>query len=208
MSNQPGRWAAWEYVKLLRTLTGRYPSLMNLDFSNEMAMMNRSCRVGMIEVPGYEGTDHKFESPQELHDHLAKQELVPPAPRCRVYIVENLDIEYIAAFGYHFKMDPTVFASQVRTANWVFRPNDNITPKLLQCRDPKRSFVLRYGELRFFKEYIAGLPLTDYTAGRRIFTVTKSMPELSNFGHVGIVRRCISFWCQESYPGCWDGKAC
>lgn len=184
-------------------INSRYPNLINLE--RGLFKYKRNCRVRLIEIPRPGGIDHEFKSPEELCDHLGKPEPTPPAPRCRIYIVENLTLEYVAAFGFHLSVDPTVFASQIRTAAWEGQPDENNTPKLLFCKDPDQSFTIRYGELRLFNDHIAGLRLTDNKAGRRIAT-TNPVDDLFTFFHVGLVRRAISFWCQESYPGCWDGN--
>lgn len=197
--------AAKSYAKFLRDMRARYPNLINLEHEFEHPKYNRDCRVCMIVVPS-EDPGHEFNTPQQLHDHLGKPEPVPSKPLCRVYVVENLTLEYIAVFGHQFNVDPTVFASQIRTANWEGELEGNNTPKLLLCREPNCLFTLRYGEVRLFNEPIAGLRLTDNKAGR-VITVTTTHIEMKNFHHVGVVRRCISFWCKEnSNIGCWDGN--
>jgi len=193
--------AEW-YRKFLQDMRARYPSLVHLGrlledpWYNPKYPVNRKCRVRMIDLPHSEESGREFETIKDLNDHLKEVEAAPRSKRCRVYVVENLTLEYIAAFGYHFNVDPTVFARQVRTANWEDHPEQNNTPKLLLRSDPKHSFSLRYSELRLFKERVADLELLDCSAGR-VITVTTSASHLYKFHHVGIVRRSISFWCKE-----------
>lgn len=195
---------AQSYAIFLRDMHARYPNLINLIRELKHPNYNRHCRVRLVDFPRSTDTGHEFHSVQELHDHLGKSEAAPTAPRCTVYVVENLNLEYIAAFGYHFNVDPTVFATQIRTANWESNAEGNNTPKLLLCRDPNRSFTLRYAEPRYFDDHIVGLKLTDDSAGRRI-TVTTPASGLKDSTHVGLVRRCISFWCGEIHTNCYDG---
>jgi hypothetical protein len=118
----------------------------------------------------------------------------------------RISLEYITVLGTHFELDPTLFASQVQAQVWVERPTENNTPPLIQGRHPRQSFTLRYRELRYFEERIAGLYLVDNMAGRKI-TTSMGREELSVFHQVGAIRRCISFWCkQRSKTGFWDGN--
>jgi len=80
---------------------------------------NPKCRVRMIDLPHSEESGREFKNIKDLNDHLKGLEAVPWGQRCRVYVVvENLTLEYIAAFGYYLNVDPTFFARQIRTANW------------------------------------------------------------------------------------------
>ena len=194
--------SAQSYSKLLRDMSKRYSILTNLE--SELPKYNRTCRVRMIDVPPSQENAYEFKTPQELNDHLGQQELIPPAPRCRVYVIENLNLDYITVFGHHFKVDPTLFARQVGTPNGGNR-NPNGTPNLFHHRDRQRSFTLPYGELRYFTEHVGGRRLTDNRAGRRIAT-SERYHRQDEFCNVGLVKRNISFWCRQSPPkDCWDG---
>jgi len=197
--------ATLSYATFLRDLRTRYPNLINLEREFEDPNFNGFSCVRMFDVRQTGETGHEFKTLKELCDHLGNTDSVPPAPRCTVYVVENPKLEYMATFGRHFNVDPTIFASQNRTANWEGKPEENNTPKLLLCREPNQSFTLRYGEVRYFDEIVAGLRLTDVSAGR-VITVTTKHKELLNFHHVGVVRHCISFWCKENQASCWDGN--
>ena len=180
----------------------RYPSLINLErqFPN-----NGSCRIGLIELPSPEKRLSEFHSPQELRDHLNKPESAAAIPWCRVYVLENLNLEYITVLGRHFDVDPTIFARQYRKMTWEAKPDENNTPQLLLCGDPDLSFTLRYSELRQFDRSIAGTKLTDSRTGR-ILTSPNKAKDFELFHTVGIVRCCISFWCAESSnKACWNG---
>lgn len=191
------------YKRVLRHMRQRYPSLINLE--GDFPKYKGSCRVRMIEFPRAGEGDREFDSPQELRDHLGNLASTVTAPWYRVYVLENLNIEYIAVLGDHFNVDPTIFATQFRKANWEGNPEENNTPKLLLRMDPNRSFTLRYSELRLFNKSIAGKLLKDTITGR-VLTTPNTAKYLEMFHKVGIVRRCVSFWCDESSnKGCWYG---
>jgi len=193
---------AQSYARFLQKMGAKYPTLMNLE--HELRKFDRHCRVRLIDFPR-SPESCEFHTLQELNEYLDKPEPGPLAPRCRVYVLENLTLEYIAIFGHHFNVDPTVFAEQAQRMNWADFPNENYTPKLHLRRDPNRSFTLRYSELRLFAESVAGLKLVDSSAGR-VVTVTTRANHLSRFHRVGIVRRCISFWCTKIKKDGWEGN--
>jgi hypothetical protein len=205
-------------VETLRALVDRYPNLAHI-FGVEALRLHgpvdgrlslqrdvfirRHCRVRLIQLPYSDETTREFSTFRELDHFLLTP---PPAQSRRIFVVENVDLSHIVSFQRHFQMDPTVFASQMRTTTWVANPHDNNTQKLLLSRDPLQTFTLRYGELREFAESIAGLQLTESRAGRKIFGVKRSPGALTAFSKVGLVRRCISFWCRESNGGAsYDG---
>lgn len=197
---------AQSYATFLRHLRDRYPKLINLERELVRPARKRDCRVRLIDLPTSSESGREFRSPSELREHLGAPEAVTPAKRCRIYVVENLSLEYITVIGNHFELDPTIFASQIQSQVWVERPTENNTPRLIRDRHPTQSFTLRYRELRYFDEQIGGLFLEDNMAGRKI-TTTTSREELSVFHHVGAVRRCVSFWCKQgSKLGVWDGN--
>jgi hypothetical protein len=194
------------YATFLRNLRDRYPNLINLERELEKPAYKRDCKVRLIDLPPSAESGWEFHSAPELRKHLGTAETVTPARRCRIYVVENLSLEYITVIGNHFYLDPTIFAAQIRAQVWAEQPTENNTPPLLRHRYPRHSFTLRYKELRYFDEPIAGLDLVNNRAGRRI-TTTNTQEELSVFRHVGVVRRCLSFWCREgSNTGSWDGS--
>lgn len=159
----------------------------------------------MIEVPSsnqdYIGPIF-FQSPEDLRSHLDEDEMADAAVSGRIYLLENLSFSYMEVFGSHFKIDPSLFATHIRTANWEGHTAANNTPKLLSCRDSATSFTLRYNEARFFDDVIGhGGRLFDVNAGRQI-DIT---PGLKDFERIGVVRRCASFWSQR-IENRWYGK--
>ena len=198
---------ARSYATFLRNLRDRFPKLINVEHELiEPAPHKRDCRVRLIDLPPSAETGREFHSPPELREHFGATEVATPAQGCRIYVVENLSLEYITVLGNHFELDPTIFASQIQSQVWSEHPRNNNTAPLIQDRHPMESFTLRYTELRYFLEPIAGISLVDNKAGRKI-TSTIARDELKVFHHVGAIRRCISFWCRKR-PGThfWDGN--
>ena len=159
----------------------------------------------MIEVSLPEYQLSQLDDPDFQLAHLEQAANVEESrtPHQRIYVLENLTLSHIALFGTFFNIDPCVFASQIRTADWEEKPTENNTPKLLSCRNPSCSFYLRYNELRLFRDPVSAIPqgLFDTHAGRRI------IPTLGHplFANVGLVRRCAKFWCRETPKSGWDG---
>jgi len=196
---------AQSYAKMLHDLSKRYPFLVNLE--KELSKYKRACRIRMINIPPSPDNGHEFKTPQELNEYLGQLQVsIPPDPRCRVFVVENLTLEYISVFGHHFNIDPTIFAKQVGTSKGANGSlNWNTSPKLFGQRDTQRSFTLPYIELREFAQHIGGRRLTDNRAGRRIAT-SEIYYRTENFCHTGLVKHLISCWCKEStHKNCWDG---
>jgi len=194
---------AERYAQLLRNLCKRYPSLINLEELLPNTKLNlgyiRNCRVRMIDVglPVHQVSQFD-DDPDLLLAHL-KQTEAAGAVHQRIYVLENLTLAHIALFGTFFDIDPCIFASQIRTANWEEKPTKNNTPKLLSSRNPARSFSLRYNELRLFQDPLSNR-LMDIHAGRRI-TSTRLRRVFAN---VGLVKKCATFWCREMLNS-WDG---
>ena len=118
--------------------------------------------------------------------------------------MENLTLEYMEAFGSRLGVDPSVFATQIQSINWEAKDWENNTPKLLYSRNPAELFTLRYVELlRFDKEIAYEKYLRDASAGRQI-TATRHLG--CPFDNVGMVRRCASFWRQETKENGWNGN--
>lgn len=202
-----------EYMSFVKALRERYPNLINLE-RHLPKFTDRPCRVREICIPPLSGeTGPEFTDPQELRDYLGKRQPNVPG-QCRVYVLENLDNDFVAVFGQHFNIDPTFFATHVRTTVWEGSPFGNNTPKLLRLRDPDRSFILRYSELRLFDQDIKEKRLLDskgrgkYQASLRYIITPSESDYLKNFWRVGLARRCISLWSEESSPDCSDGIDC
>ena len=183
-----------EYAQLLHNLKHRYPSLVNLEtlLPNSKEQYSRICRVRMVDIGSSPLQLRSLDDPDVLLAHLQQQDQDRSVHQ-RIYVLENLTLPHITLFGTFFNIDPCIFASQIRTADWEGGKDQNNTPKLLSSRDPASSFTLRYNELRYFANFPHGL-LTELQAGRRITVTSK----------VASVRRCATFWCRENEES-WDG---
>jgi hypothetical protein len=201
-----------EYMSFVKKMRERYPNLINLE-RHLPKFTDRKCRVREIYIPQSRQTEPEFTDAQDLRDHLSKRQ-PNVAGQCRVYVLENLDNDFMAVFGQHFNIDPTFFATHVRTTTWEGSPYGNNTPKLLRLRDPKRSFILRYSELRLFDQDIKGKKLFDskgrgkYQESLRYIVTPSESDYLQQFWKVGLARRCVSLWSKENSIDCWDGIDC
>jgi hypothetical protein len=201
-----------EYMSFVKKMRERYPNLINLE-RHLPKFTDRKCRVREIYIPQSRQTEPEFTDAQDLRDHLSKRQ-PNVAGQCRVYVLENLDNDFMAVFGQHFNIDPTFFATHVRTTTWEGSPYGNNTPKLLRLRDPKRSFILRYSELRLFDQDIKGKKLFDskgrgkYQESLRYIVTPSESDYLQQFWKVGLARRCVSLWSKENSIDCCDGIDC
>lgn len=202
------------YENVILSMRKRAPSLVNLQpfFPGVTTLPgtmyidrhNDKCRAVVIDVSKPDHSPipfHVFENCQELSSHLAQATNQASGHR-RVYILENLSLEYIVAFGSHFLIDPSLFVNQRRTVNWEGQPGEGNVPKLLSCTNREKSFSLRYSELLDFENVSSVNEMEDIAAGRRVgFTNLDG-----KVNSVGIARRKISFWSRDTKNNGWDGK--
>jgi hypothetical protein len=133
--------------------------------------------------------------------------------RCqhRLFLVEDLDTEYVEILGSYLNVDGTVFASQIRDAHYSGGANGHV-PRLPSFHNPHHSFTLRYYESRYFNIQ----SLSDY--GTDLVTAANVRRQITfkigsyHFGkpgepkgHVGQIRRNTSFWSRKEEDGSWNG---
>lgn len=94
-----------------------------------------------------------FESAGALREYLQKK----PATQSRnekhrrLFILEDMEPEYVDALGHHLGVDPLVFSEQMNT--WNFTDSWSIPHRGLPSMSiPEQSFTLRYYELRTLLE--------------------------------------------------------
>lgn len=147
-------------------------------------------------------------------------------PQRRLFLLEGVARNFVQVFGSHFGMDPDFFARQKRTRSWEVAHNGGKTPSLPSLKNPKRSFMIKYLELRYFplvpdetscqepKPLIAQVDysyLEDVTGKRNINVSRKKRPVdsekdiIGEFDNVGKVSRCASYWGKSYANGGWDG---
>lgn len=150
----------------------------------------------------------------------------------RIYIMEGLGTDYVAAIGGHFWMDPTFWLRQERTCVWSndFTPVSDALPQP-SLIDPDASFHVQYCELREFNKALESLPCfcartrrhVGMTAPRQFKPKSKSSDQKNERmeeckdevkdGGTGntttaILRRKVSWWCDKNATaGGWDGQS-
>jgi len=161
-----------------------------------------------------------FKSAAALREYLKEK----PANKSReerhkrLFILEDMEPDYVDALGHHLGVDPLVFSEQMNT--WNFTDSWSIPHRGLPSMSvPGQSFTLRYYELRtlLYPDKIDVLSLqTSFAVNRRRYERWKDI-DIPSLGKPdrrhAFVRRCASFWTSQSFlpdgkpDGLgWDGK--
>ncbi|KAI4650657.1 hypothetical protein J4E93_003014 [Alternaria ventricosa] len=152
-----------------------------------------------------------FESAAALREYLKKK----PANKSReerhkrLFILEDMEPDYVDALGHHLGVDPLVFSEQMNT--WNFTDSWSIPHRGLPSMSvPGQSFTLRYYELRtlLYPDKIDVLSLqTSFAVNRRRYERWKDI-DIPSLGKPdrrhAFVRRCASFWTSQNFLP--DGK--
>jgi hypothetical protein len=146
----------------------------------------------------------------------------------RLFVLEDMEPDYVDALGHHLGVDPLVFTEHTNT--WNYTSSWSIPHRgLPSMAVPERSFTLRYYELRtlFDPKSIDVLTMQmtfavnrrRYERWRDIDVPSSGTPDRRH----AFVRRCASFWTSQDprpkvegstkekhnppndTPG-WDGK--
>ncbi|KIW06514.1 uncharacterized protein PV09_02947 [Verruconis gallopava] len=151
-----------------------------------------------------EGFETGFASPTRLRDYLEAN----PAKKSRedkkrrLFILEDLEPDYVDALGYHLGVDPMVFSEQMNT--WNYTDSWSIPHRELPSMStPEKCFTLRYYELRTLHvpQSIDTLTLQmtfavnrrRYERWRDIDVPSSGKPDRRH----GFVRRSASFWTSQ-----------
>jgi hypothetical protein len=161
-----------------------------------------------------------FESPAALRTYLENN----PATQSRankqrrLFILEDMEPDYVDALGHHLGVDPLVFSEQMNT--WNFTDSWSIPYRGLPSMSvPGQSFTLRYYELRTLFEPksvdVLSLQMSfainrrRYERWRDVDVPSAGKPDRRH----GFVRRCASFWTSQNPMQTgdndelgWDGK--
>lgn len=161
-----------------------------------------------------------FESPATLRAYLEKN----PATQSRndkqrrLFILEDMEPDYVDALGHHLGVDPLVFSEQMNT--WNFTDSWSIPHRGLPSMSiPGQSFTLRYYELRtlFDPKSVDVLSLQmSFAINRRRYERWRDI-DIPSLGtpdrRHAFVRRCASFWTSQDLTPSgstddlgWDGK--
>lgn len=215
-----GRWLCDEgpYREYVAAWCRLNPNLGAPDPKNRWSpLRNGNARLAMIELgPDKQARRTDFLSATELSAHFRQLESRPPYlireknsyGHRRIYILEGLAPDFIAALGEHFLMDPTFFMRQERTTLWGF-PSEGSrqTASLPSLVKPEKSFFMKYYELRRFEGIRAYTTFCGKT-GRNVGVTRNTRPDLQGFKYepVGIVHRKCSFWSRRCDSEGWDGE--
>ena len=226
------------YLQCLETLENTFPALKTFleKLANEQEAgreaVNRYYRTQEQRVPGrcycLEFTEESvsivkeggFKSPATLRTYLENN----PVSRSRtdkqqrLFILENMEPDYVDALGHHPGVYALVFSEQMNT--WNFTNSWSIPHRGLPSMSiPGQSFTLRYYELRtlFDPKSVDVLSLQmSFAINRRRYKRWRDI-DIPSLGKPdrrhGFVRRCASFWTsQDVKPDGsaddlgWDGK--
>ena len=138
----------------------------------------------------------------------------------RVILLEGVARNYVEVLGSHFNMDPSFFANQKRPNSWhLDQLGIERTANLPSLNHPRRSFMVRYPESRYFPVKKDGLTqlddkyVKDLDGIRRvdIFKRIREMNKLRDlksgaFNNVAVVGRAASYWSRRYKDVYWDGK--
>jgi hypothetical protein len=168
--------------------------------------------------------ENGFESSAALREYLEKdpaKESREVKKHRRLFILEDMEPDYVDALGHHLGVDPLVFSEHMNT--WNFTNSWSIPHRGLPSMSvPEQSFTLRYYELRtLFDHKSIGILSSQmtfavnrrrYERWRDIDVPSAGQPDRRH----AFVKRCASFWTSQDpmpkeddpsndAPG-WDGK--
>jgi hypothetical protein len=237
---QPAAHSSFEgkpYLQCLESLHGAFPALKS--FLDKLANENEPGRnivkthyhQAHQRVPGrcvcLNFEDNKvsivkeggFESPAALRTYLENNSATNSRAKKqrRLFILEDMESDYVDALGHHLGVDPLVFSEQMNT--WNFTDSWSIPYRGLPSMSiPAQSFTLRYYELRTLYEAKSIDKLSSqmsfainwrrYERWRDIDVPSAGKPDRRH----AFVRRCASFWTSQDPMDKggnglgWDGK--
>jgi hypothetical protein len=225
-------WPGGRYLSRIQILKDAYPGLIQLlnklplptdrgrqaiDSTYQNLCSRSPVRCAVLEFDNGCVHHQKFGTVNDLQLHFESIKNQPiKTTACRLYILEDLEPEFVETLGENLGIDPHVFAEQMNTWNCtdVESVGHRALPSLMQ---PKKAFTLRYYEFRKL-----GPKRTDessifcnqmtFAVNRRYYEpwLTIDCPSMPNEGPVAFVRRCASFWTSQSKTGppgeVWNGK--
>ena len=177
----------------------RYPNLKNI--ATDLGQSLRECHVAVIQFDynGRQLSQDIYRTAPELQKHFESRCQPPKSGIKRVYLMEDLQEDFIEVVASFFRLNLFLFGTQIRSTLWEQSAwRNNITPNLLSNREFDGMFTIWY-----FEAFVLDKPYhydIKLNAGRRCIRST-----LPTFGGVRLVRRRASFWSRQGVDGGWDG---
>lgn len=234
----PSRFVDKPYLQCLATLENAFPALKT--FLEKLANDNEPGRKAVkehyrknhrrepgrcyclkfgddsVSVVG----DGAFDSVATLREYLKNNAAKKSRKdkQRRLFVLEDMEPDYVDALGHHLGVDPLVFSEQMNT--WNFTDSWSIPYRGLPSMSvPGQSFTLRYYELRtlFNSKSVNVLSLqSSFAINRRRYERWRDI-DVPSLGKPdrrhAFVRRCASFWTSQALTQDanhdelgWDGK--
>ncbi|KAI4957737.1 hypothetical protein J4E86_004876 [Alternaria arbusti] len=192
------------YRDYIEALSGSNPGLKKADPNNkDEPLKYGNALVALLDAPatGASGfTTTEFRGEKELVKHF--ESAGHNHNRRRIYIMEGLAPDFVAAVGGHFFMDPSFFQRQERTCVWSndFTPVSDALPQP-SLLDPRQAFQLQYCELRQFNKALENRYFFCERTRRHVGMTASRQKENST---IGILRRKVGWWSRQTENGGWD----
>lgn len=207
------------YLKSVKAMCARNPTLRwgHIEYAATPSEYGKATVLQLSGAHPLHAKRQDFKSSQELCTYL-KANTVRSGRR--VVLLEGVARNYVEVLGSHFNIDPRFFASQKHPDSWEFAQVElERTDNLPSLNNPRRSFMIRYPELRYFKhrngltqldsQYVKdldGIRHIDIARKTREINKLKDL-RTGEFSNVGVVGRAASYWSRKFEDGGWDGKS-
>ena len=190
-----------EYRRLLLSLAQDFPRFVRQlrNHRGEKANLGKACVVEFQEEQPSNVTP--FDSPEQLHSHL----LIPKALR-RLWLLEDVSLNWITVLGAHLRIPPRFFAS-----HWADPSGVDFNHRPIFSQNPERCFLLKYP--RFQRAMVHGVkgdsrdPVLAVKCNvERYFFF--SSPEDTTYENPDFARSYhnLSFWSRKISDQHWDGR--
>lgn len=208
-----GDWlsAPGEYQDLVHRLCAADPRLRRRDPKADRQKTpwpNQTARLVALEM----GSDGAFSKPtehdpQSLKEYLNNQVISSNVEHgSRLFILEGLRPEFIAAFGNHFKMHPSLFTEHERVV--VMAPSalmEDDAVVLPGMTGNREHYILKYYEPLHLPEKVHSIFRMCCAVSGRHIGITRAR---GFFSEVGILRRKCSIRRRKRVQGLgWDCKS-
>jgi hypothetical protein len=236
LAEEEETWEYQPYLKRLKSLENAFPflksflgKLANADKGRELVIDHFLTKHEPPRSPGRciclqfeenntvsrtKDYEKGFEGSGDLRKYLQKNpaDASRKASKRRLFILEDLEVDYIDALGHGLGVDPSVFSEQMNT--WNFTDSKSIPCRTLpSVLSPEQSFTLRYYEMRTIADPrsvdVLKLQMT-FAVNRRKYERWRDI-DLPSSGtkdnRHAFIRRCASFWTsqEKATDVGWDG---